>query len=100
VTISRGDQFPKREGRGIAIQGDEQGLLQRDLDKVYRHLQKIGANLILTTVTIGGVSITGIVTTVADPGLDTKIPTEQAVREAINQGHGWGLLWAWFLGAG
>ena len=31
-----GDSFPKREGRGIALQGDEGALVQKDIDKLFR----------------------------------------------------------------
>lgn len=100
-----GDAMPKREGRGITLQGDDASLVQRDLDKIFRALSlfyKGHYDLTLNSLTLNGVTITGIVTTVGTPGSDSNVPTEQAVREAIAAIPGnirdGSLLWAFFMG--
>jgi hypothetical protein len=90
--ISRGNQYPKREARGAPF--DDQGfdLIQRDIDKLFRALADLNHSW-----TLGGAAITGITTSVGTPGVDTKLPTEQAVREAIDKSS-WGMFWAFFMG--
>jgi len=92
TAISRGDQYPRREARNAPF--DEQGreLLQRDIDKLFHSMA-----IFNRTWTLAGVTVTGITTSIGTPGSDAKLPTEQAVREAIDKS-GWGMLWAFFVG--
>lgn len=52
-----GDSMPKREARNAPFDEQGWGLLQRDLDKVFRLLAKLQASGIDLSVTVGGIDV-------------------------------------------